>query len=51
MLTAKATSGSTVYWYGAATGYSVTYTPPAGAALADPVTAATVATTANAGDT
>ena len=50
-LTAKATSGTTMVWYGGAAGYSVIYTPPSGVPTADVVDGATVSATTNMGDT
>ena len=51
VLTAKATAGSTISWYGGASGYSVTYTTPKGALAGDPVVAAKVTTTTTLNDT
>jgi hypothetical protein len=51
VLTAKASAGTTISWYNGASGYSVSYTPPGGAPVADMVTLAQVSTTASSDDT
>ena len=52
VLVAKAVSGTgTVAWYNGASGYSVTYTPPAGAAVTIPLSGVTVLRGVNPGDT
>jgi hypothetical protein len=51
VLTAKTTSGASVSWYGGSSGYTVTYTPPNGAATPDPVNGVTVSTTSSPNDT
>ena len=51
VLTAKATSGTSISWYDGPSGYSVTYTPPNGAATPDAVNAVSLNTTTSANDT
>jgi hypothetical protein len=51
VLTAKSTSGSNISWYGGASGYSVSYTPPNGAATPDAVNAVSLSTATSADDT
>jgi len=51
VLTAQAYFGSTIAWYGGASGYSVTYTPSNGSPTSDEVVTASVSTTANVNDT
>ena len=51
VLTTKATAGATLSWYGGATGYLVTYTPPKGTPTADAVKAVQVSTTVASSDT
>ena len=51
VLTTKATAGATLSWYGGATGYLVTYTPPKGTPTADAVKAVEVSTTVASSDT
>ena len=51
VLTAKATSGTSISWYDGVSGYSVTYTPAGGAATPDAVNAVSLSTTTSANDT
>ena len=51
VLTAKATSGTSMAWYDGVSGYSVTYTPRGGAATPDAVKAVNLSTTTTANDT